>query len=69
MGQGLWRLPLRQQQQIQEELADRLADQGGGGQEQGNPNFFQALKTLLAQDFLSLGGAAATRHGGHQCFF
>ena len=43
MGQALWRLPPRQQQQLQEELADRLSDQGGGGggggggkQEQGN---------------------------------
>lgn len=40
MGQALWRLPPRQQQQLQEELADRLADRGGGGgggerQEQG----------------------------------
>lgn len=43
MGQALWRLPPRQQQQLQEELADRLADRGGGGgggkQEQGNPSF------------------------------
>ncbi|XP_031723085.1 F-box only protein 8 [Anarrhichthys ocellatus] len=38
MGQALWRLPPRQQLQLQEELADRLADRGGGGgggQEQG----------------------------------
>ncbi|KAG7215263.1 hypothetical protein INR49_022648 [Caranx melampygus] len=35
MGQALWRLPPRQQQQLQEELADRLADQGGGRREQG----------------------------------
>lgn len=34
MGQALWRLPPRQQQQLQEELADRLADRGGGGREQ-----------------------------------
>ncbi|TNN80701.1 F-box only protein 8 [Liparis tanakae] len=36
MGQALWRLPPRQQQQLQEELADRLADRGEGiRQEQG----------------------------------
>lgn len=33
MGQALWRLPPSQQQQLQEELADRLADQEGGGRQ------------------------------------
>lgn len=34
MGQALWRLPPRQQQQLQEELADRLADRGEGGRQE-----------------------------------
>ncbi|XP_029357125.1 F-box only protein 8 isoform X5 [Echeneis naucrates] len=34
MGQALWRLPPRQQQQLQEELAGRLAGQRGGRREQ-----------------------------------
>ncbi|XP_062243308.1 F-box only protein 8 [Platichthys flesus] len=48
MGQALWRLPPRQQQQLQEELADRLADQGrrqeqgeyGGPQRRAPPQFY-----------------------------
>ncbi|RVE75849.1 hypothetical protein OJAV_G00002830 [Oryzias javanicus] len=35
MGQALWRLSPRQQQQLQEELADQLAERGGGKREQG----------------------------------
>lgn len=48
MGQALWRLPPRQQQELQEELADRLADQGGGRQEQGNPFTFININIFLA---------------------
>lgn len=35
MGQALWRLPPRQQQQLQEELADQLTESGGGKRDQG----------------------------------
>lgn len=60
MGQALWRLPPRQQQQLQEELADRLAERGvGGRQEHGRdagsqkrapqhcyrPDIYQLLRT------------------------
>lgn len=49
MGQALWRLPPRQQQQLQEELADRLAERGGGGrQEQGT--LLQSRKQLTLND-------------------
>ncbi|XP_041641991.1 CD209 antigen-like protein E isoform X2 [Cheilinus undulatus] len=47
MGQALWRLPPRQQQQLQEELANRLADRGERGRrEQG-----RKLLRLLAVSF------------------
>ncbi|XP_041839504.1 F-box only protein 8 isoform X3 [Melanotaenia boesemani] len=34
MGQALWRLPPRQQLELQEELVDHLSDQGGGGKQE-----------------------------------
>ncbi|CAI5681534.1 unnamed protein product [Oreochromis niloticus] len=67
MGQALWRLPPRQQQQLQEELADRLAERGGGGrQEQGRdagsqkrapqhcyrPDIYQLLRTRSGDGIL-----------------
>lgn len=40
MGQALWRLPPRQQQQLQEELAGHLAEGGGEPGEQSKPPAF-----------------------------
>uniref|UniRef100_A0A3B3UXK4 F-box domain-containing protein n=1 Tax=Poecilia latipinna TaxID=48699 RepID=A0A3B3UXK4_9TELE len=40
MGQALWRLSPRQQQQLQEELADQLTESGGGRRDQGISTIF-----------------------------
>uniref|UniRef100_A0A096MCA8 F-box protein 8 n=1 Tax=Poecilia formosa TaxID=48698 RepID=A0A096MCA8_POEFO len=45
MGQALWRLSPRQQQQLQEELADQLTESGGGRRDQGISTIFLIPQT------------------------
>ena len=68
MGQALWRLPPRQQQQLQEELADRLSERGGGGekQEQGNSAIFTSVLLYMYIIQFNIGGNCLLFQGGYE---